>query len=280
MWGLLFDLDGTLALTNAWHEVAWREALQAFGVSLSPEGYANEISGRSNVEIVGRLLPHLHLEDAARVWDTKEARFREMAKGLVAPTGLHELVTWALAERMRLGVVTNAPRANATHVIADLGLQHTFEWCALTGRGLFVGDAVVFGAILRMPAGRFGEPIIDDQRQQAHRHAVIVQRMHNFELSIGQTPPRIDMKAVNGPFGHPIKPPGRAVRQSRTKVRGVCVSALGQGVQRLFQRGSVVLIDIESGQIIAPCCAAVDDCPKHDRRFLTIFHGRFPLSIG
>lgn len=131
MWGLLFDLDGTLALTNAWHEVAWREALQAFGVSLSPEGYANEISGRSNVEIVGRLLPHLHLEDAARVWDTKEARFREMAKGLVAPTGLHELVTWALAERMRLGVVTNAPRANATHVIADLGLQHAFE-CVIT----------------------------------------------------------------------------------------------------------------------------------------------------
>jgi beta-phosphoglucomutase-like phosphatase (HAD superfamily) len=126
MWGLLFDLDGTLALTNAWHEVAWREALQEFGVSLSPEGYANEISGRSNVEIVGRLLPHLGPIEAERVWDSKEARFRDLAKGLIAPVGLRELVAWALAERVRLGVVTNAPRANATHVIADLGLKTAF----------------------------------------------------------------------------------------------------------------------------------------------------------
>jgi HAD superfamily hydrolase (TIGR01509 family) len=127
MWGLLFDLDGTLALTNAWHEVAWREVLQEHGVSLSPEGYANEISGRSNAEIVGRLLPHLTQPRAEQVWNTKEARFRQLAKGLLAPAGLRELVTWAQAERLRVGVVTNAPRANAAHVIADLELEGVFD---------------------------------------------------------------------------------------------------------------------------------------------------------
>ncbi len=101
--------------------------LQEHGVSLSPEGYANEISGRSNVEIVGRLLPHLPQPEAERVWNTKERRFRQLARGLMAPAGLRELVTWALTERVHLGVVTNAPRANAGHVIADLGLDEVFE---------------------------------------------------------------------------------------------------------------------------------------------------------
>lgn len=127
MWGFLFDLDGTLALTNAWHEVAWREVLQEHGVSLSPEGYANEISGRSNVEIVGRLLPHLDPKSAEQVWDTKEARFRVLARGLTAPVGLAGLVTWARAQQLLLAVVTNAPRANAAHVIAELGLGAAFS---------------------------------------------------------------------------------------------------------------------------------------------------------
>ena len=101
--------------------------LQAHGVSLSPDGYANEISGRSNVEIAGRLLPHLEVSRAEQVWRGKEARFRELATGLLVPVGLKELVAWAAAADVRLGVVTNAPRANATHIIAELGLQAAFE---------------------------------------------------------------------------------------------------------------------------------------------------------
>lgn len=100
--------------------------LQTHGVSLSRDGYANEISGRSNVEIVGRLLPHLELSRAERVWEGKEARFRELAKELPVPAGLNALVEWAAAAQVRLGVVTNAPRANATHVIAQLGLHAAF----------------------------------------------------------------------------------------------------------------------------------------------------------
>lgn len=127
MWGLLFDLDGTLALTNGWHEVAWREVLEEHGVSLSAEGYATEISGRSNAEIVGRLLPHLHGSAAAAVWDDKEKRFRRGATRLRTLAGLRELVSWAVTQRARLGIVTNAPRANAEHILSDLGVAPAFE---------------------------------------------------------------------------------------------------------------------------------------------------------
>lgn len=127
MWGLLFDLDGTLALTNGWHEVAWREVLEQHGVSLTAEGYATEISGRSNVEIVGRLLPHLQGPEAAAVWNDKELRFRRGATGLGTLAGLRELVSWAVAQRARLGIVTNAPRANARHILLDLGIADAFD---------------------------------------------------------------------------------------------------------------------------------------------------------
>jgi HAD superfamily hydrolase (TIGR01509 family) len=127
MWGLLFDLDGTLALTNALHETAWREVLSEYGVSLSSARYATEISGRSNQEIVGRLLPELDHSGAQLVWERKELRFRERATGLTTLAGLRELVAWAREHSARLGVVTNAPRANAEHVLRDLGMSDVFE---------------------------------------------------------------------------------------------------------------------------------------------------------
>jgi len=127
MWGLLFDLDGTLALTNTLHETAWREVLSEYGVSLSSERYATEISGRSNQEIVARLLPELDHERAKSVWERKELRFRERATGLTTLAGLRELVAWGREHSARLGVVTNAPRANAEHMLRDLGMTDVFE---------------------------------------------------------------------------------------------------------------------------------------------------------
>lgn len=90
MWGLLLDLDGTLALTNALHETVWRSVLSEYGVSLSSERYATEISGRSNQESVAPLLPELERSRAKLVWERKELRFRERAKGLTTLAGLRE----------------------------------------------------------------------------------------------------------------------------------------------------------------------------------------------
>ncbi len=123
---LLFDLDGTLALTNPVHERAWRSVLSEHGLSLSPEEFSAQISGRSNPEIVRSLLPRLSAEEGVRIADYKEAMFRQLASELDAPAGLMTVVERAQNSGCKLAVVTNAPRANAVHVLRLLGLEGVF----------------------------------------------------------------------------------------------------------------------------------------------------------
>ncbi|WP_337843943.1 HAD family phosphatase [Thermus sp.] len=119
---LLFDLDGTLADTDPLHLLAWREALKPFGLEVDPSFYRARISGRLNPEIVRDLLG-LTGEKAEALIAQKEARFRALAQGLSPTPGLPELLGKARAKGLLWGVVTNAPKENASHVLEALGLS-------------------------------------------------------------------------------------------------------------------------------------------------------------
>ena len=119
---ILFDLDGTLADTDPLHLLAWREVLAPYGLKVDPAFYRERISGRLNPEIVRDLLG-LEGEEAERLIATKEARFRELAQGLRPTPGLPEFLERIREKGLLWGVVTNAPRENARHVLEALGLR-------------------------------------------------------------------------------------------------------------------------------------------------------------
>src|SRR3712207_7584608 len=49
---LLFDLDGTLAETDSLHLPTWVDALEPHGIEVDEAFYRENISGRSNGEVV------------------------------------------------------------------------------------------------------------------------------------------------------------------------------------------------------------------------------------
>lgn len=124
---LIFDLDGTLAHTDPLHFRAWRASLAPHGIEVDEAEYARRISGRHNPEIIADLLPHLNESDASAFARAKEARFREMAPTLEALPGVHTILERARAAGLRLGLVTNAPRENATFMLRGLGLSDAFD---------------------------------------------------------------------------------------------------------------------------------------------------------
>ena len=121
MKALLLDLDGTLADTDPLHRMAWAEVLRPYGIRVDPAFYREHISGRLNPEIVRDLLG-LEGEEAKRLIEGKEALFRELAQNLEPTPGLEELLHWVKKRGLAWGVVTNAPRENALHVLKALGL--------------------------------------------------------------------------------------------------------------------------------------------------------------
>lgn len=113
---VLFDLDGTLADTDPLHLLAWREVLAPYGLKVDPAFYRERISGRLNPEIVRDLLG-LEGKEAERLIAAKEARFRALAQGLRPTPGLPEFLERIREKGLLWGVVTNAPKENARHVL-------------------------------------------------------------------------------------------------------------------------------------------------------------------
>jgi HAD superfamily hydrolase (TIGR01509 family) len=120
--GLFFDLDGTLVDSDALHFVAFRNALAPHGVDLDISQYATRIMGASNEAIGEFFLPKLERAERAAVLEAKEAAFRDAFTGATPTRGLVELLDFADLNALKRAVVTNAPRANATLMLAALGV--------------------------------------------------------------------------------------------------------------------------------------------------------------
>ncbi|KAA8614260.1 HAD family hydrolase [Salipiger aestuarii] len=122
---LLFDLDGTLLLSDSLHYEVFAEMFAERDMTLTPAIYENRIHGHHNLDSFPKLFPG---EDPQALSDDKEARFRARLSGGTPPMpGAVALLDRADAEGWRLAVVTNAPRENGEHMLKAIGLRDRFE---------------------------------------------------------------------------------------------------------------------------------------------------------
>lgn len=122
----LFDLDGTLVDADHLHYEAWRHMLVPHGIALSLDQYVAEIMGQPNSLLVKNFLKDLDEEVALKLADDKEAMFRELFVDIKPAKGLAGFLDWLKEHGVPMGVVTNAPRANAEHQLVNLGLVERF----------------------------------------------------------------------------------------------------------------------------------------------------------
>ena len=125
---LLFDIDGTLADTDALH-------LQAFNQIFGPRGHvfdraraSKELMGFSNASIGERFLPDEPPQRRLAIMEQKEAAFRKLVAGKIEPMpGLMRLLARADQAGVPMVAVTNAPRLNAEMLLAGLGISDRFK---------------------------------------------------------------------------------------------------------------------------------------------------------
>ncbi|QVM89242.1 HAD-IA family hydrolase [Pseudomonas entomophila] len=125
---LLFDLDGTLTDTDTLHLQAFRKLLHDHdGRALTQEQFDTQVSGRSNGLLFADLFPHADTAERQRLAERKEALFRELSPSLSPLPGLLDLLAHAEQHGIGMCVVTNAPRLNAEHMLAAMGLDERFK---------------------------------------------------------------------------------------------------------------------------------------------------------
>lgn len=120
---LLLDLDGTVVETDSLHFQIWQNFLRDYGLDIDRAFYQSRISGRLNPDIVADLLPQLSPQQQLDFADRKEAEFRRQAGQLTPMLGLMQWLDWAEQQRLKLAVVTNAPRENARYMLKSLNLE-------------------------------------------------------------------------------------------------------------------------------------------------------------
>lgn len=124
---LLFDLDGTLTDTDQLHLLALQQLLlEEDGRVFTQEEFEAHVSGQANANMCRYLFPQRSVAEHEAFADRKELRFRQLSPQLTPMPGLLRLLDFAREHAIGVCVVTNAPRANAEHMLDVLGLGDRF----------------------------------------------------------------------------------------------------------------------------------------------------------
>lgn len=136
---LLFDIDGTLADTDALHRQAFNEVFGPRGHVFDHARFARELQGFSNASIGERFLPDESEDTRAAILSEKEQIFRNLVAGQIRPVpGLMRLLDEADQAGIPMAAVTNAPRLNAELLLSGLGITHRFK-------AIVIGDELIHG---------------------------------------------------------------------------------------------------------------------------------------
>lgn len=126
---VLWDMDGTLVDSGDYHYEAWRETMAGLGRALGREEFAATFGQRNDAILRRYIGPQVTAEQIRDIGDAKEEHYRTLvrARGITPLPGVREWLTRLHGASWRQAIASSGPRANAAAIIAELGLQGTFE---------------------------------------------------------------------------------------------------------------------------------------------------------
>jgi beta-phosphoglucomutase len=126
---VLWDMDGTLIDSAAYHFQAWREALALEGYELTHENFAAYF-GRRNDDIIRAYLgPDTAAATIARVGGEKETRYRAAVRrnGIALLPGVDRWLKRLAATGWKQAIASSAPRLNLDVVLEVTGTGPCFD---------------------------------------------------------------------------------------------------------------------------------------------------------
>lgn len=160
MFGVSWDLDGTLVDTQMNHYVAWRALMQKHGRNLTHDEFLPTF-GRGNDDVLMNDLDFSgDAEQIAMLSERKEELFRTSLErdGINALPGARELVEHLHTLGVRQAIASSAPPANIDLMLRLLGLRDRFS-VVVSGEEVTLGKPApdIFlraAARLMLPAAR------------------------------------------------------------------------------------------------------------------------------
>ncbi len=126
---VLWDMDGTLVDSAAYHLRAWRETLAALGVEVTHERFMRTFGRRNDAVIRDLVDPAADAATIVRIAGEKEERYRGFVRagGLVPLPGVLPWLERLRAAGWRHAVASSAPHANIATILEVAGMAGLFD---------------------------------------------------------------------------------------------------------------------------------------------------------
>lgn len=128
MKAVIWDLDGTLIDSSAYHWEAWQTVMEAENFTLNYEDFVADF-GKRNDEILRGRLGDLSESEISRLSLLKEEYYRQMVarRGLTLLPGALYWLARLKRDGWRQALGTSAPRGNIDAVFAALDVEQYFQ---------------------------------------------------------------------------------------------------------------------------------------------------------
>ena len=121
-------MDGVIADTARYHEIAWRHAFEKRGFTFTRRMFRRSFGHRNDTVIPMVLGAAATPELVAEIGDEKEAEYRRLVAADLTPlAGALELLAACRAAGFRQGLASSAPRANVDQVLSTLAIAGYFQ---------------------------------------------------------------------------------------------------------------------------------------------------------
>jgi len=126
---VLWDMDGTLLDSRAYHWLAWRDTMAEEGVELSHEEFALTFGQRNDTILRRWFGPAISPAEIQRIADAKEARYRAVLRGGGAQLlpGVARWLAVLHASGWRQALATSAPPENVDAILGVLDVGPYFD---------------------------------------------------------------------------------------------------------------------------------------------------------
>ncbi|HEX6973105.1 MAG TPA: HAD family phosphatase [Vicinamibacterales bacterium] len=149
MRAVLWDLDGTLADSEEYHWLSWRDTLVPEGIEITYDQFLASFGQKNDRILTEWLGKGATPERIRRLGDAKELEYRRLAKerGLTPLPGAAEWIQQLKRAGWKQAIASSAPRENVEVMLAALGLATFFD-AVITAEDVTAGkpDPQVFRA--------------------------------------------------------------------------------------------------------------------------------------
>jgi dTDP-glucose pyrophosphorylase len=120
-YAFMFDLDGTIVITDAIYFDVWYNILHKYNIQLTDELFQKYIQGNNDKYVISKLLPHIDI-DLTELSKEKDARFIECIHKIRIIDGIEQMMKIITQLGHKCCIVTNCNRSVANEIVKHIGL--------------------------------------------------------------------------------------------------------------------------------------------------------------